>query len=141
VIYSVQRFTAEEWAPYAEDAHKALFGVTRPNTLNSHHFILAVYGDGVLGGYITCLEIDSETAYIQYGGVFPNFERSIHVVPGYGKMIAWLRENYSRANTKVENVNLPMLKMAMQVGFLVTGTHFHEGRLFVDLTNNLKDRG
>lgn len=140
MIYTVQRFTPEEWAPYAEDAHKALFGVTRPNSLNTHHFILAVYADGVLGGYITCLEIDATTVYVQYGGVFPNFEKTIHVVPGYVKLISWLRENYSLANTKIENVNLAMFKLALQVGFLVTGTHFHEGRLFVDLTNNLKGR-
>lgn len=135
MIYSVQRFTSAQWEPIAESAHKALFGVVREGALNRHHFVVAIYGDGVLGGYFTCLEMDSETVYIQYGGVFPNFEKTVHVVPGYLKMLSFLRANYKRASTKIDSKNIPMLKMALQAGFEIVGTSLHDNKLFIDLTN------
>jgi hypothetical protein len=138
VIYSVKRFTPEEWAPLAQDAHKALFGLERPQELNSHHFILGGFGDGELGGYITCLEMDTKSVYIQYGGIFPNFSKSIHAFPAYLQLIGWLRAKYSRAMTKIENTNFPMLKMALQAGFVVMGTEFFEGKLFLNLTNEFR---
>jgi hypothetical protein len=115
------------------------FGEKRSGVLNRHHFAVGGYVNEDLGGWITCLEMDSETCYIQYGGSLPNFSKSIHVVAGYCKMINLLREKYERAWTRIENTNIPMLKMAMALGFLITGTYNFNNKIYLELTNNFKE--
>lgn len=132
--YNVRVFSPEEWQLVAEDAHKSVFGQERPNSLNKHHFIVAGYTGDKLGGYMTCLEMDSETCYIQYGGAFPPFQGTVHVVPGYHAMLTYLHEHYVRLTTKIENKNVSMLKMAMAMGFLITGCTSFENKLYLDLT-------
>lgn len=128
------RFNASNWESISKDAHTAIFGEVRPDTLNRHHFVVVVFGDKKIGGYFTCLEQDSETVYIQYGGVFPNFKESIYVLRGYAEMLKDLAVDFKRAWTRIENTNIPMLKMALKMGFVIMGTYFFNGKLFLELT-------
>lgn len=134
MTYSIRTLTPEEWKPMAENAHLVLFGDKRSGELNRHHFVLVCFAEGELGGYMTCIEMDSESVYIQYGGVFPTFEKTIHVLQGYGKLVGELKGKYKRCSTRIENKNIPMLKMALHIGFLVTGIHYFEDKVFLELT-------
>lgn len=136
MTYSARPITVEEWDEVSEFAHIAVFGEERPKDLNRHHFIVGLFVDNKLGGYFTCMEMDSETAYIQHGGVFPNFARSIHVVPGYFKMLGLLKEQYKRAWTRIESTNKAMLKMAIHAGFEIVGTYKFKDKLLIELEHN-----
>lgn len=134
--YEARLITPKEWDEIAIQAHTTVFGEERDNSLNRHTYVVGVFVDRVLGGYFTCIEMDSETIYIQYGGVFPNFEKTLHVLPGYKAMLTVLKERYLRAWTRIENTNLSMLKMALHFGFLVVGTYTFKNKLFLELENN-----
>lgn len=137
-MYKVELFTKEEWDMMSEKVHFITFGEARSAVLNRHHFILGCAHNGQLGGYITCMEFDSRSVYIQYGGVFPDFLKTIHAMGGYKNLIGWLDERYDRATTYIENTNSSMLKMALKLGFVVTGTKVENGKTFVHLLNEFK---
>lgn len=133
---TVEIIPNESWEGLSELAHQVCFGEARPTSLNRHHFVIGVFGNKELAGYFTCIEMDSETAYIQYGGAFPNYEKSIYVVPGYLKMLDILGSSYKRAWTRVENTNVSMLKLALHAGFIVAGASSFKGKLFLELTKD-----
>lgn len=130
--YEVKKLTAEEWSTMSQDAHMATFGEYRPAALERHHFALLALYEGRLGGYVTCLEMDSNTVYIQLGGVFPGFEKTVHTAVGYSLMIKRLADSYKEVWARIENINTPMLKMAMKVGFIIQGVWMHNGKVLVE---------
>ena len=131
--YEIRRVSNIEWEKYADQAHFVAFGETNRSRLDRIDFCILVVCKGEVGGYITCKEMDSETCYIQYGAVFPNFAKSVYVSPGYLEMIRHLTDRYQNVTTKVENTNFPMLKLAMKAGFTVVGTSKFKDKLFLDL--------
>lgn len=131
--YEVQKFSKIEWGALAEKAHLVTFGEKRSVGLDTHDFAIVIKCNGKMGGYFTCHEMDSETLYIQYGGTTPEFAKSKFVYPGYIKMVSYCREQYKRIWTRVENTNLGMLKMALKAGFLVNGTSFFNGKIYLEL--------
>lgn len=124
-----------EWKQLCAKAHLVTFGEKGREKLDRSDFALLVFGPGdELGGYFTCKEMDSETLYIQHGGVFPNFSKTVHVMKGYQLMINWAREHFKNVWTRIENKNTPMLKMALQVGFIPTGTTSFGDKLFIEMS-------
>lgn len=132
MIFRAEKISAEAWDN--ESAHLISFGEARPKELNSYHFILAAFDESNnIAGYSTCIEMDKESLYLQHGGIMPNYAKSVHVLQAYGKCIVWCQDNYKRITTKIENKNLSMLKIAMQVGFLVVGTSTFKDKVYLDL--------
>lgn len=123
-------YLPNEWKLVSEDAHLMTFNELRPESLSRIDFALVVWDEKPLG-YITCREFDSETIYISYGGAF---EKSFKVLEGYKTMLNHLKETYKRATTLVENNNIPMLKMAMSQGFLVTGIKNFKNQIYLELS-------
>jgi RimJ/RimL family protein N-acetyltransferase len=132
--YSFQKVTADEWAVLADSAHLVVFETKERSKLDRIDFALLILADDELGGYFTCKEMDSETLYIQYGGVFPQFQKTIHAMHGYKLFIKWAKEHYKRLSTKIENKNLAMIKMALQVGFLITGVNVFKEKILLELS-------
>ncbi len=135
---SAERIEPKEWLQLEELSHTICFGEFRPSSLNKHHFVIGGFVGRELSGYFTCLEMDSETAYIQYGGAFPNYEKTPLVMRGYHLMLSELSKEYKRAWTRVENTNKAMLKMALQSGFLITGVYNFKGKILVELEIEFK---
>lgn len=132
MTFRAEKIPNEKWDATA--AHVVTFGENRPSSLNTFHFILgAIDEENQVAGYSTCIEMDSETLYLQHGGILPNYAKSVHVLNAYGKCILWCREHYSRVTTKIENKNMRMLKLAMHMGFLVVGTSTFKDKIFLDL--------
>lgn len=123
-------YLPHEWKLVSEDAHLVTFNELRPCDMNRIDFALVVWNENPLG-YMTCREFDSETIYISYGGAF---EKSFKVLEGYKAMIKSLKETYKRATTLIENNNIPMLKMAMSQGFLVTGIKNFKNQIYLELS-------
>jgi len=133
-----ERIIPQHWHKLAELAHTICFGEFRPESLNRHHFIVGAFVKNDLAGYFTCLEMDSETVYVQHGAAFPNQEKSIHVLPGYLKMLESLSQDYKRVWTRIENKNVAMLRLAMKAGFLVQGVYTFKQKVFVELELEFK---
>jgi len=135
VNFSVKRISSEQWTSHlSEDAFVIVFGDIRPRDLERVDFALLLSDEeNELSAFITCKEMDSKTLYWQHGGVMPNYWKSVHVYRGYKKFIEWTSERYLRVSTKIENTNLPMLKMALKVGFLVVGISVINGKLYLEL--------
>ena len=133
VEVTAEKILPQHWLELEELSHQVCFGQFRPSSLNRHHFVIGGFVNKELSGYYTCLEMDSETVYIQHGGAFPNFEKTRFVLQGYQKMLEALSGDYKRAWTRIENTNRPMLKMAMQAGFLITGVYNYKNKVLVEL--------
>ncbi len=133
MVIRVERFSAHTWQGFSEKSHLVVFGELRDFRLERIDFAIVAFGNNQLGGYMTCKEMDAETVYIQYGGVYPSFANSVHVVSGYKKMLEDLLSTHKQLTTRIENVNVRMLKMAMALGFRITGVSVFKEKTFVEL--------
>lgn len=131
-MYSVTKIPAFDWKMISKEAHLVTFGEYREN-LDRIDFALMCSWEGRMGGYITVKEMDAETAYVQHGGVFPTFAKSVYVLGGYKKLLSTLKRDYKIVWTRVENKNIPMLKLALSQGFVVNGTSLVKDKLYLEL--------
>lgn len=132
-MYQVQVLTAEEWKQFSNKSHIVVFGYDRPSELDRVDLARIVIHKGEVGGFITCKEMDAETCYIQHGGVYPNFEKSLHVLRGYMALLNDIKSMYKIVWTRVENTNIPMLKMALSQGFIINGCSKVKNKLYLEL--------
>jgi hypothetical protein len=132
----VRKVSLNEFNKIAEEIHLACFGEHRPKEMNTFDFALIVLNEKEPIAYSTIIEHDRETVYMQHGGAFPNVEKTPSVAKAYHLMIAWVRENYKFALTQVLNLNVPMLKLAMSTGFIITGVNLWEDGIWLQLTND-----
>lgn len=136
MIIRPEKFTKEEWLELSQYAFIATFGEKRPVELERFSFALVAFDDAQIpGGWVTCIEMDSETIYWQHGGVLPNYELTPYMFRGYQVLVDWCKEHYKRITTRIENTNITMIKLAFKVGFLVTGVHMFNGKVYLELTN------
>lgn len=137
--FKVVSVETREWAKLSAEAHLVVFGEQRKSDLDRIDFVLLALDDiGTPSGYITCIEMDSETLYWQHGGALPNTKDSLLAFRGYEKFVEWGRGQYKRITTRIENTNLAMLKMALRVGFLIQGTWTFKNQIYVELCLEFK---
>lgn len=118
----------------SREAHKLCFNEDRPIELNTCDYALLVVNERNHPiAYSTVIEIDKNSAYMQHGGSFPEFAGTIKVARAYHLMIAFIKENYKRITTRIQNTNMAMLKLAMSAGLLVNGIDFISGDIFLNL--------
>lgn len=132
-MYSVTKIPSNDWKELSKNAHLIAFGEIRED-LDRISYALTCSWDGALGGYMTVKEMDAETAYIQHGGVFTDFAKSIYVLGGYAKMLKILKHDYKNVWTRVCNRNVAMLKLALSQGFIVTGCSSFKDKLYLEMT-------
>lgn len=130
--FEVERLTKEQWAPLSENAHIVAFNEKKAVEGERIDFALLVKRDGKLTGYCTCKEYDAKSLYWQYGGAFPGTKETSVSLPAYMRLVWWSKQNYDRVYTLIENSNLVMLKMAMKVGFRITGVRNHHGKIYLE---------
>jgi RimJ/RimL family protein N-acetyltransferase len=136
VSFYIKKVSQQDWNMLSKDAHMISFGVIRDPSLDRISFaLIAVDNQGEVSGYVTCVEMDSETLYWQHGGAMPEYAGTIYTIKGYSQFINWSREHYKRVSTKIENTNSAMLKLAMKLGFKIVGTHTFKNKVYVDLLN------
>ncbi len=133
MTYSVERLESDKWIQDSELAHRLSFDAHRSKDLERIDFALVTMKDSKPHGYVTCIEMDSETVYWQIGGAFPNAKGTGAVVPCYIAMVDWCLERYRRITTRIENTNVAMLRLAMKVGFLIVGTWNFKGKIYLEL--------
>ena len=70
---------------------------------------------------------------MQYGGSFPGTKGTVASVRCLEQIIEWCDfAGYQKVSFLVENVNEAMLKLAMRLGFLITGIRVHKGKVFLE---------
>ncbi len=137
-MITVEYFDKKAWELYSENAHKIAFQERKPASNDRIDFALMAIKEGTPMGYMTCRELEADTLYWQFGGAFPGTKGTTWSWWAYLAFVDWCREKYKRVTTIIENTNLPMLKMAMKVGFRINGTRFYAGSILVELVLELK---
>ena len=126
----------EAWNDIAEKAYLSVFNSDRPTAMNTFDYALFVTDDDDKPVcYTTCLEFDSESIYMQHGGAFPEAQKTVKTARGYHLMIAFLREHYKQATTRILNINRPMLRLADSAGFVINGVDVHGEAIYLHLIN------
>ena len=128
-----EKIPREKWGALEELSHTICFGERRPQEMNRFDFVMAGMLGNELMGYTTCLEMDAETVYLQHGGAFPDYEKSLYVWQAYQALLNALEPDYKRVWTRIKNTNTVMLKLALKLGFLITGIYQFKGDTLVEL--------
>lgn len=131
---NVQKIEKEVWGSYfSELAHKICFEERKPASRDRIDYaLLVVDSNDSPCGYITVRELDSETCYWQFGGVFPGTIGTTKSFKAYKACIEWSRGKYKRVSTLIENQNSAMLKFAAKVGFLIVGIRNYHGTVLLE---------
>lgn len=128
-----------DWQRVVESAHLVAFGEFRRRDMDRSDFaLLAVDPSGTPSGYISCIEMDEETLYWQFGGAMPNYKGTVFTIQGYREFVDYCRREYKRVTTKIERENTTMLKMAFRVGFLICGYENFKDKKLVHLINEFE---
>jgi RimJ/RimL family protein N-acetyltransferase len=127
-MYFIKQITKDEWKLFSENAHCAIFEKHKNSNLEKCDFAILFYENekSLPLGFITCKELDSETLYYQYGGLFKDFRGKGFSTDLFKEISRWCHEKYKYVGFRVENTNLPMLKLAMNAGYKIVGIrNFH----------------
>jgi len=126
----------EEWKVMSANAHKVCFTDEQsPDILTCSYALLVTdkNNDSPLG-YATLVEMNKSCVYMQHGGSMPNIRGTIHVMAAYRLILEFLKKKYTRITTRIKNTNIPMLKIAIAQGLLVTGIDVVENETFLQLS-------
>lgn len=138
-MITVKKLSADDWAGFSEAAHKICFSEQKPKEWDRIDFaLLGVNSDDVPLGYVTCREMDANAVYWQFGGAFPSSRGTINSFACYAEFFRFCQLRYKRIATYIENTNQAMLKMAMKIGFLITGIRNFDGEILLELTADLR---
>ncbi len=140
-MVNIHKIDRDDWAAqWSELAHQISFEEKRPKEMERIDYALLVVNplNGKPGGYCTVRELDLESVYWQYGGAFPETEKTISVGTMYEALVEWFRFRYKRVTTLVSNENVAYLKLCMKYGFRIIGVRLFKGEVFVELLNELK---
>lgn len=129
-----------EWKQLAESAHLSIFGEVRDRGLDRIDFCIVIGDQSVPFSYATIRELDSKTAYMQYGGAFPLTQKSIKAFNCYLLTVKFLEEKgYARITTLIENTNTSMIKFALKLGFLIIGIRTFENKIYCEFLKKFKE--
>lgn len=129
----------EEWKVIAGEVHRGVHGSVRSPEADRVSYVICAYDNDEPFGYITVQERSSKVAYFQWGGVFPCDRGTVKTYNAYKLAIEFAKKMYDQIETRVENVNVYMLRLAMKVGFLITGVSMDKGgRVFLELTMEVR---
>lgn len=136
----ITTLTPSQWEALSEEAHLICFEQARPKELDRLDFALIHEGlNGVPTSYMTCREHDAETIYLQHGGKLPSNGGTLGAFKGYVQMLYRLKESgYHQAVTLIENTNVDMLRIALKVGWKITGVTQRKNQTLVEHTLNLR---
>lgn len=129
----ITRVSLDEWRDrFANNSYTQSFGQNRDISLERIDFALIAVNENPVG-FVTCIEMDAETIYWQFGGAFDEIKRSLMVLTYYVSFINYCKERYKRITTRVENTNISMIRMALACGFLIQGTWNNRNKIYLEL--------
>lgn len=135
-MIEVKRVLPEEWKVLAEAAHVAVFDESWDKNLERVDFamIMTKTETNEVISYATVQIIDPNTAYLQYGGVFPKFRETPLSFLSFKEMLLAIKKQYTKIVTFVENTNYPMLRFYIKEFFKITGIRFFKHHIFLEHT-------
>ena len=132
----IKKISSETWIKKEiMQSYLSVFGLLRPLKLERCDFVLISEVDHKINGFVTCHEMDSESVYWQFGGIHKDIQKSVLVSNIYVEAIEWCKKKYKRITTRIENTNLPMLRLAMKFGFIIQGVWNFKGKVYLELCN------
>lgn len=135
----ISLISKEEWKVVSQNVHSAVHGTIRSPEVDRVSYVIVAYDGDEPFGYIAVQERSSKVAYFQWGGVFPCDRGTVKTYNAYKLATDFAKKMYECIETKVENSNISMLRLAMKAGFLVTGiTTDKAGKVFLELTMEVR---
>ena len=131
--FHIEKLSPEQWRKLSKDVHLVAFHEVSDPAEDRIDYALLIVDRQTPAGYMTVKEMDGGTAYLQHGGAFPNHAGTVHAFRQYSVAIKELSAQYDYIWTRIENTNTAMIKMALNVGFVINGTYFHEPKLYLEL--------
>lgn len=130
----VVQIMPEKWKELSERAHLIVFNeLKKPETSRIDFALLVESASGEPMQYAECREIAEGSLFMQYGGSFPGTKGTVASVRCLEQILEWAEfAGYKRISFLVENTNEAMLKLAMRMGFLITGIRMHKGKVFLE---------
>lgn len=135
-MISVRVISKEEWSSLSQDTHTIMFNENRPSSKDRIDFALISFNGLNPFGYISCKELDSESIYWQFGGVFKEM-RGVHTLHAVLKCLEIMKPLYKRVCVNVKNDNIPMLRILLKTGFLIDGVRNFGSNVLLHLTRAL----
>lgn len=125
------KLSPEQWANLSKESNAAVFGeVVEPANERIDFALLTLEDDKPLG-FLTFQEKDSESLYLQYGGVVLGARgRGTELLDFNFKGL--FEQGYKRISFLVENTNIVMLKVALKIECLIIGVRNYKGKVFVE---------
>lgn len=115
-----------------------VFHGERSSQIERPSFAFLCTEDERIKAFITCVEMDSETLYWQFGGAFDQIKGTLKVKKALMSCLAESRVlGFKRVRFMVENGNVSMIKLALHCGFLICGTYFAKETIFVEFVTEL----
>ena len=121
------RVEKDEWYAKFAGAHEKIFDY---GLCEAHIFryVLAVFSDnGVIVGYISIDELDGESAYLPYGGMFVNAHGTGKATDAFGLCLGYLKNNYKRVGFLTKTTNKKMINLGHKMGFEIVGMRMEHG--------------
>jgi hypothetical protein len=128
----VELFAPKDWRDFSENAHSIVFEKHKPASWDRIDHAMLVVRDEDPVGYITAREVDAETVYWQFGGMFPKYRDGVNTMKAYKLCIDLAALRYKRISTLIENTNTAMLRIAMHQGFRIIGVRAVGGSVLVE---------
>ena len=138
--FVVHKIGADEWKKlYEKNAHLAVFEEYVDEEKSKLDFaLLVVNKKDEMVVYMTIKEMDKYTAFIEYGGSFPNKRGSVESFPAFLACLEFLEKDYERVNFFTENKNKPMLKFGLNAGFEIIGCCYSNNKFLLEHTLEFK---
>lgn len=132
-MISVKRVEKTDWQLLAKNAHEVVFREAWPDNFERIDYaLLTTDAEDKLVQYATIRETDAISAYIQYGGSFPDYRGSVSSYRSFRAIIDHLFEQYKNVSFLVENTNLPMLKFALKEHFIIIGIRNFKNQIMLE---------
>lgn len=130
----IRVITPNNWKLMAQDVHACVHGTLRDPNMDRVDFVLLGVDDkDEMAGYITVKVFDDASVYFGWGGMFPSYKGTTKTYHIYKEAILFIFTQFKRINTYIRNTNVAMLKLAMKVGFLITGIKVIDNIIYCDL--------
>lgn len=134
-MFELVQIGASEWKRnWSQDAHLVGFGEIRNPENERIDFALVALNEELPMGYITCRELDEQTLYWKFGASFPETKGTIKTLQICEGAAKWSLARYNRVQVFIENENVAMLKLALRVGFRITGIRNFDSKILVEHT-------
>lgn len=115
-------FRKAYWQEYEEAAHRELFGEDYIEEAKDYDLVILVTTeDGEKFFYSTVKELDSQSAYMNFGGMFKLFRGKGGGQRGFHEVVCCLKERYKRIGFTCRTKNFPMIKLGLNEGFVIIG--------------------